>query len=98
MHGCIEGNLPLVHRIFNNLSSNIIKYADKQKPIHILTKVEKGDFYIRFENYITSTKDVESNHIGLQSVQMSMKQLQGSYFCEQTHDLFLIVLTFPLCK
>lgn len=23
MHGCIEGNLPLVHRIFNNLSSNI---------------------------------------------------------------------------
>ena len=78
MHGCIEGNLPLVHRIFNNLSSNIIKYADKQKPIHILTKVEKGEFYIRFENYIASTKDVESNHIGLQSVQMSMKQLQGS--------------------
>lgn len=95
--GSIQGNLPLIHRIFDNLSSNIIKYADKKRPVHILIKIEKGELYIRFENFIAPKQDVESNHIGLQSVQLSMKQMHGTYFCEQTKNYFLIVLTFPLC-
>ena len=59
--------------------------------------VENNTYKLSFTNSINAHLDqVESNGIGLKSVQKMMDIHHGSFYKNQSNDIFTIVLTFPL--
>lgn len=93
----IEGNLILLHRIMNNLFSNLIKYASIDSEILICTKIDNNEFKLIFENTISQNpNNYESNNIGLKSIKHSMELQNGSLYVYQHNESFMVVLTFQL--
>ena len=93
----IQANMAMLQRIFNNLFSNIQKYCDPWKDIIIQTLVEEDQYKLYFMNSINQNLNkVESNKIGLKSVQKIMELHHGTYTQNQTDELFTILLQFPI--
>lgn len=93
----IFGNEVLLKRIFNNLFSNIQKYGDKQKPSNIMMSIDKNILKLSFMNSKNQNiANVESNGIGLKSVQKMMQIHHGNSFVNDCSSSFAIVLEFPL--
>ncbi|MEG2995036.1 MAG: HAMP domain-containing sensor histidine kinase [Erysipelotrichaceae bacterium] len=92
-----KGNKSVLQRIFDNIYSNIIKYADKNEPITIQAINELGKLKISIAN---GTKEVvskiESNEIGLRSSEKMMIQHLGSLEVFIYEDIYQINLIFPL--
>lgn len=94
--GKIIGNHMLFQRIFNNLFSNIMKYGTGKATIKALG--EKGSFQIVLMNEIRQEEEaVESNKIGLKSVQKMAELQNGTFFAAREGDMFAVTLTFPFC-
>lgn len=97
----IRINMDYITRIMDNITSNIIKYADNQfvVTIQLVEDSIKGQIGFSFSNAIsqnTSTQD--SNKIGLQSVRNMMKQMDAECRLEEKNGFFEIRILFPICK
>lgn len=94
--GKLLGNRSCFQRIWNNLFSNIMKYAEKT-PILIQTEVENGNFCVRIVNKRKKEMEmVESNKIGLKSVKKMAELQRGSIFVTEDEENFAVTLQFPL--
>ena len=85
----------MLQRVFDNVFSNIRKYAGKQV-VTISLQVEKGSVLIRLKN--RKKKDAsreESTQIGLKSVNKIMKSMNGSFLYENDDTEFVVELFFP---
>ena len=92
----IEVDASYFKRVLDNLADNICKYADPQKPVHVLVAQEAGTLTICQTN--TVLKDpgqVESNRIGLRICEKIMRQLGGTFEKNLTDDTFTATLTLP---
>lgn len=93
--GKITGSRMMFRRILNNLFSNIQKYGAEQ--VLISAAVEKGRFRIELMNQIRKQEgEIESNRIGLKSVQKMMDMQGGSVFMAEDEENFAVTLEFPL--
>lgn len=96
--GKIRGNLVLFRRIFSNLFTNILKYANPKAPVNWCVSVDKGRVRFVFENQkAKQTHTVESNEIGLRSVRRMVEIQEGAFFQTQDEEQFVVTLEFPLC-
>ena len=85
----------MLKRIFNNLFSNILKYGEKSEPVQILIRIESDELRIQIHNTIQEThSEIESNHIGLKSVEKMMTLLGGRMLYSEKESQFTIQLTF----
>lgn len=86
-----------IMRIMDNITSNIVKYADPSKPV-IISSVEDGHMKgFIFKNHIRSIgKKVESTGIGIQSIKSMMMQMDGKCIVEKDKESFWIKLLFPI--
>ena len=66
-----------LRRIFDNLASNIEKYADPQKPVFLKIRAAKGEILIIQSNTTAANAQGESSRIGLESIRQIAKSLQG---------------------
>ncbi len=84
-------------RIMDNITSNIIKYADSSVPV-IISSVEDGHMAgFVFENYIRPVGEkVESTGIGIQSIKSMMMKMGGKCIVEKEKASFRIKLLFPI--
>lgn len=84
-----------LQRIFENMLSNIQKYAEPSEPV-IIVSFDAGDcFGVSVRNAPKRCcVPVESNGIGIESVQAMMEEMNGSCRVEQTETDFLITLLF----
>lgn len=84
-----------LHRIFENLLSNIEKYADSSKDI-VITTIDDQEFCgVCVENRRKSAQAaVESNGIGMESVKTMMEQMNGTCTVHQTEAHFQLSLRF----
>ncbi len=74
------GNRMFFQRMINNLFSNILKYGDKERPVILSVQTDGGYVEFSFRNWKRRHEEqVESNRIGLKSVQ-KMVELQGGHF------------------
>lgn len=63
----------------------------------IQTTIEEDQFKMSFTNSINHHLDkVESNGIGLKSVKKMIEIHRGTFYQDETNDLFTIILTFPI--
>lgn len=93
----MDANFAIIQRILNNVFSNIQKYCDPWKDIVIQTSIEENQLKMSFTNSINRHLDkVESNGIGLKSVKKMIKIHHGTFYQDETNDLFTIILTFPI--
>lgn len=72
-------NIQDISRIFDNLYSNIIKYADPQEKIYIHSSLKEGYLTILQTNKIKdkTTKGTQSYGIGLKSIEQIVRKYEG---------------------
>ena len=89
------GDAKMIKRIFNNLFSNILKYGDKSEPVQICLTSDTQELKIILKNKIKAEhSDIESNHIGLRSVEKMMSLLNGRILYSEKNHEFAVQLTF----
>lgn len=86
-----------VMRIMDNLTSNIMKYADTSMPV-MVSAVEEGSMVgFLFENKVKKPEEeTESNGIGIQSVKNMMLKMRGKCITVQEGERFQILILFPV--
>ena len=85
-----------VLRIMDNLTSNILKYADPQFPVVIGSVQEHGQVGFYMENHVRFTgDDPESTGIGIQNMKNMMKKMEGECLAEHKDDRFTVQIRFP---
>ena len=95
--GRISIHPPYIRRILDNISSNLLKYADPDQPIQIRSEERDGRFLLSFQNEIAQPEpQEESTHVGLISVQSMMEKMGGSCRTDQAGCTFSITLCFPV--
>lgn len=86
-------------RILDNISSNILKYADRQTDILIRNEYYEDECALFFENTcIRDQRSKDGYSIGIRNVKNMMKEMDGS--CEAAEDggIFRICLRFRYKK
>lgn len=92
----VQVNPEYIQRIFENILSNIMKYAQPKGNVHIETVENARDFCISVMNACgVDGEPVESNGVGMQSIRSMMQQMGGSFYAEQTDTVYIITLVFP---
>ncbi len=95
----IIGDKGMIKRIFSNLFSNILKYGDKAVPVQIQGCFTKTTYMLTMLNGIKQQNTgVESNHIGLLSVEKMMQQLGGGSSFSEEDGIFHVRLEFNLIR
>lgn len=83
-------------RIMENVTSNIVKYADPSVPVEIFSEEEGNMTGFRFENAIRLLNDKEeSTGIGIQNIKNMMKKMKGNCIVEEDGKKFCLILMFP---
>lgn len=89
------GDEAMLRRIFSNLFSNIIKYGDKKIPVQISCIFEDDGFSVTLVNGVRQEyARIESNRIGLRSVQKMMELMNAGFQTEETESSFCVRLRF----
>ncbi|MBO5878946.1 MAG: hypothetical protein J6Q68_00125 [Clostridia bacterium] len=78
-------------RIFDNVFSNIYKYADKNQPVSIYIEGDKDSARIKIENFILSdVGKVESNGIGLKTCKKLGEYIGAGFDAKTENDKFVV--------
>ena len=86
-----------LRRLFDNLSSNVRKYADRQQPVLLSVALADGVLLIRQSNAVcTERKTEEGFGIGLQSIRRIAQSYGGTVRTDSEKGLFSITITFHL--
>lgn len=85
-----------IRRAFDNIFSNLRKYADPNYPINITMMDKQGEIYVAIENRKRKcSADIASHKIGLMTVKTLMEWNGGSMDIEQTAINFSIGISLP---
>lgn len=86
-------------RLFDNVFSNIMKYADKRVPVEIHAASEDGFVRVWMVNGIPDTENkVESTQIGLKTCERICADLSGGFSFEETENVFTVRMEFPITE
>lgn len=93
----ISTEITYIRRLFDNLFSNMIKYADKQKPI-LIRATFAGEFLIfNFSNYIRKDAGkVESTRIGIKTCETICERLGATFSCGEKENIFNTTIGFKI--
>lgn len=99
LSGTLRVDLGHLRRVFDNLFSNVRKYADLAKPVTITQTVTDGRLHISIENAIPITVSrVESTKIGLKTCEKLLGAMGGSFRQCHTDQTFTAEVTLPLVQ
>ncbi len=86
-------------RLFENIISNIQKYADNQYPVEFKMELKAQKVILYQTNKIIEKNKnvIESNLIGLKSVEKSICQIGGSLSILEKDDFFTLEIQLPIC-
>lgn len=83
-------------RIMDNITSNIVKYADASFPMCITSISDNAMDGFVIENKIKENDEkIESTGIGIQSIKNMMMKMGGKCLTEEDKDIFRVILLFP---
>ena len=97
LSGKLRVDLTHLRRVFDNLFSNVSKYADVTKPVTITLNQEDDELTVTIVNYIAPQKvRVESNRIGLQTCHKLVQSMGGEFTQSRTKETFTVEVLLPL--
>lgn len=86
-----------INRIFDNISSNILKYADPAFPVTLEVGGDDHDLQIGFSNHIRRLEEKpDSTEVGVENIRFMMHKMNGDCSISQSGNLYLICLRFGL--
>ncbi len=89
----------MLMRIIENLTSNVMKYADKTTPVSISVLIEQGKLMLTIRNGISSELDnVESNGIGLKTCRKLADILGVEFEVSENGSEFLATIAMPIYR
>lgn len=92
----VKADVSSLKRLFGNVFSNIMKYADKNEAIIIVAELREGSIHLEIVNWIPSErKKVESTRIGLKTCLKICNDLGGSFSYEETETTFSTRIDLP---
>lgn len=93
----IETDTSGLHRIFDNLFSNIMKYADKDYTVESSARTENDKIVITLSNRVTDKANkVESTKIGVKTCKKICEELDGTFHSIEEDKMYKTVITFPI--
>lgn len=86
-------------RLFENIISNIQKYADHGYPVEFRLELTGQRVILTQSNKILEKqdKDVESHLLGLKSVKASLREMEGTLSVQEDNDFFTLEIQLPIC-
>lgn len=97
INGMVSVNMDYVMRIFDNITSNIIKYAESSVPVGIYCVQRDGGAGLVFKNRKKKQEDKrESNHIGIYNIKNMMEMMGGRCAVKDEGEEFWIEVVFPV--
>ena len=97
LSGMIQANLDLLRRAFDNLYSNLMKYADISIPIEIAFHRDNDQVCLTLKNGLPAKVDKkESTNIGLNTCKRILKYHNGTFETQVTSDTFFVTLCLPI--
>ena len=97
LYGILRVDLNHFRRIFDNLFSNVRKYADPAHPVIIDFRCDRDELVITITNHINpSHPRVESNRIGLQTCHKLAAAMGGEFNQSRTKETFMVEVLLPL--
>ena len=92
----IRVNTDYVLRIMDNITSNLLKYANREKPVCISTLYEEHSVGFLVENAVRVCEEKEdSTGIGLGNIKNMMAKMNGSCKVREGDGRFEVTLLFP---
>ncbi|MGC2873613.1 HAMP domain-containing sensor histidine kinase [Ihubacter sp. rT4E-8] len=92
----VETDLISLKRLFDNVFSNIMKYADKSEAVVVAAELKEKDICLELVNRIPAErKKVESTRIGLKTCLKICSDLGGSFSYDETDESFCVKISFP---
>ena len=92
----VRTDISNLKRLFDNIFSNIMKYATKKKPVSIRAEFDGEGIEIEIRNGIwEQSRKVESTHIGMKTCQRICEDLKGEFSYEEVGDDFVVDIWFP---
>ena len=89
-------NTDYVLRIMDNITSNLLKYGDREKPVCIRTLYTEQGVGILVENAVrVSSEKADSTGIGLGNMKNMMAKMNGFCKAEERNGRFSVSLLFP---
>ncbi len=96
LHGRLMVNTELLRRAFDNLYSNLLKYADPNSPIFIRFQQEHQQVVLSIANTIRQNQGRESTNIGLNTCQRILHYHEGVFQTREEDGQFLVFIHLPL--
>ena len=95
--GSLQVDLGHFRRIFDNLFSNVRKYADPSCPVTITCRCDREELTVTICNRIRQDANrVESNRIGLQTCHKLVAALGGEFNQSRTKETFTVEVLLPV--
>ncbi len=86
-----------IFRVFDNLLSNIKKYADEQQPVRLKLSVMDNHLTILQTNAVKRrSDDVESHRMGLETIRHIVSQYGGTVHTQCDEGSFAITIRIPV--
>ena len=95
-HVEIETDTLMVKRVFDNVFSNITKYADKNKPIDIAIYQRQDEIFVEIVDYVTENINAPSSGVGLRSCARIMEILGGRFSTQRDDDKFITTIVLKI--
>lgn len=95
----VKVNLENMARVFDNMISNIEKYADQSQPIKVQADILEEYLVVQQENTVIKAyqkESVESHLMGLKGVQKMINEMGGSVSCEEHDSTFRLIIKLPV--
>ncbi len=96
-NGTVQVNVDLLRRAFDNLYSNLLKYADSRQPVEIGYHAESGRVMLTVTNTVSEQRDTkESTNIGLNTCRRIVAYHSGEFSAVESEGTFRVCLALPL--
>jgi K+-sensing histidine kinase KdpD len=90
-------NMDLFRRVFDNIFSNITKYADKDEIVQISFASKEKYITGIFENKINKNIcNVESNKMGLKNIERMLNKMGGDMKVLKSEENFMLQIKLPI--
>ena len=88
---------PQLMRIVDNIFSNVMKYADAEKPVTVFVGAEVDEMTIRVTNYVRANPDeAQKNGIGLRSCMKLANAMDIRFSSAEEGGVFESVMYVPI--
>ena len=92
-------DVELMRRVFGNLFSNILKYADRAQPVEAEYRETEKELVICLKNSMAADKsERESTNIGLKTCETILERHGGTFRCGKKGRLFKAEVRIPCVK